>query len=518
MNRFRDGILLTTLMVIVASAPFADDGSWNSMFSLSGGSIYSETENEHIALEKELLVFTGDRTIAFFQFRNASDKRVTVPCGFPVTIDVPYTLLYKDAFLIESGSYGPQEIPILDFFDTEDLDHEDEDAEMYYYSEQIPVNEFNNGREFLGAGNGYSGIDFKIRQDGDPVTVDDILIERRADDGVSATFHYRHSLTFEPGQVSEVVVEYTADLLSGSGGAGFGDTFRWNYVIGTGGTWRGPIGEFYLITPSDWRGSLGGLETLYEGPFVKVSAAINYEPNAADRFSLRSSGPNEMEYRALEQEIEERSFTRPTTLSAPARPAQGFVTNVSASSALSDRVSVFTPDGILPQAGFGPLSAFDGIPETAWSEAAPGGGVGEYLEFTITQPVWGLVLRNGFTRVLFPDEAYVSGFFERRVRDDSRGLKDYFTLNNRVKSIRIVSDTGEDVAAVDLRDSRDGQVFFSPPLESGTYRIQIADVYDGSRWSDTCLSEVIFFPTIIDGNRLPFVSDPFFRGSLASLR
>ena len=91
MKRLQRSAMLVTLACVLVTGAAGDDGSWSSSFSLNGGSIYSETDDEHIALEKELLVFTGEKTVAFFLFRNTSDHAVTITCVFPITIDLEYT-------------------------------------------------------------------------------------------------------------------------------------------------------------------------------------------------------------------------------------------------------------------------------------------------------------------------------------------------------------------------------------------------------------------------------------------
>lgn len=42
-----------------ASFIFSDDGSWNVLFKEIRANIYSDTENNEIALEKEILKFGG---------------------------------------------------------------------------------------------------------------------------------------------------------------------------------------------------------------------------------------------------------------------------------------------------------------------------------------------------------------------------------------------------------------------------------------------------------------------------
>ncbi len=106
------------------------------------------------------------------------------------------------------------------------------------------------------------------------------------------------------------------NLVAGSTGAGYGDVYRWNYVIGTGETWNGPIAEFYLIKPSDWEGTLPGLKTVYAGFSIDVLCQTNYAPSLGDRFSLRTIGLGVGNYYSLHDEIEENSFARPIAVAA----------------------------------------------------------------------------------------------------------------------------------------------------------------------------------------------------------
>ena len=75
-------IFLFSLVLAVTTG--ADDGSWNKSFSVQGGSIYSDTDHPDISLEKELLVFDGEKTTAVFLFRNTSHKAFTVENEAPL--------------------------------------------------------------------------------------------------------------------------------------------------------------------------------------------------------------------------------------------------------------------------------------------------------------------------------------------------------------------------------------------------------------------------------------------------
>src|SRR6056297_471277 len=123
--------------LVLAVTVSADDGSWNKSFSVQGGNIYSDTDHPDISLDKELLVFDGEKTTAVFLFRNISQKAVTVECGFPVRheIDCNDCGTYLE---IPSGPYGGGRPNALDWFETVQLyDPEEIDETMYTLPEEI---------------------------------------------------------------------------------------------------------------------------------------------------------------------------------------------------------------------------------------------------------------------------------------------------------------------------------------------------------------------------------------------
>jgi len=93
-------------------------------------------------------------------------------------------------------------------------------------------------------------------------------------------------------------------------------------------------------------------------------------------------------------------FDHPQETNQPNKPAQGFVTVKGASSSLKDTSPVCTGDGVIRKATFGALLLFDGIRETAWSEGAAGGGIVEWVEFTLAKDVEALDVQNGFNMSL----------------------------------------------------------------------------------------------------------------------
>lgn len=120
-------------------------------------------------------------------------------------------------------------------------------------------------------------------------------------------------------------------------------------------------------------------------------------------------------------------------------------------------------------------NALDGNPATAWVEGVKGDGLGESLQVTF----------DGKAKV--KEFAIINGFAENHA-----SLGDLYPLNNRVKKLRIVFDDGEE--SVDLRDGvKELQTIkFAKPHESMGAKIVISEVYKGSKWDDTVVSEIQF--------------------------
>ena len=104
-----------------------------------------------------------------------------------------------------------------------------------------------------------------------------------------------------------------------------------------------------------------------------------------------------------------------------------------------------------------------------WVEGAKGQGIGESVEIAFYDPVDGLSLLNGFV--------------------DINNLKLY-KENSRVKRLRISDLTnGKDYTA-DFED----KVYFkyvSIPQPTTRVRLTIESVYEGSKYSDTCISAIM---------------------------
>ena len=125
---------------------------------------------------------------------------------------------------------------------------------------------------------------------------------------------------------------------------------------------------------------------------------------------------------------------------------------------------------------FRAANAIDGDTATAWSEGAYSNGIGEelYFNFGETKRIDSIKIINGFAK------------------EDPR-FGDLYYLNGRVKSVELIFDDGRET----IFDIKDGKKRFQKFKLSRKYyttsvTLRIKDIYEGSKWKDTCISEVAF--------------------------
>lgn len=113
-------------------------------------------------------------------------------------------------------------------------------------------------------------------------------------------------------------------------------------------------------------------------------------------------------------------------------------------------------------------SAIDGQPETAWTEAADGDGIGESL--TISLPGTITITRVG----VLPGWDHPDG---------------YWTLNNRLQRATLRFSGGEAVT-IDLLDTAEMQFYDVGPFRASSVELVIEGVFKGTTYEDTCIGEV----------------------------
>lgn len=115
-----------------------------------------------------------------------------------------------------------------------------------------------------------------------------------------------------------------------------------------------------------------------------------------------------------------------------------------------------------------PINIMDGDETTNWQEGVNGSGIGEYVYFTFDQEykVDALTLKLGNWK-------------------DAR----YYAGNNRPKKLKII--TNNDSWLIEFpEERREFAVQFSSPAGIKDFQVEIEDVYRGTQWDDTVISEI----------------------------
>jgi len=115
---------------------------------------------------------------------------------------------------------------------------------------------------------------------------------------------------------------------------------------------------------------------------------------------------------------------------------------------------------------------------TAWVEGVENDGIDEWVEFAIdtSYEVTGFEIMNGYAK-----DNYV------------------FTANNRVKKLEVQFPDGSDEVAT-LKDTQNWQKIEFPAKKTNNLKFVIKDIYKGSKYSDTCISNIRILKNI--GNKL----------------
>lgn len=116
-----------------------------------------------------------------------------------------------------------------------------------------------------------------------------------------------------------------------------------------------------------------------------------------------------------------------------------------------------------------PENVIDGNTSTCWVEGVPGYGVNEWIEVKLPKvmKVSKVSILNGYNKP--------GGSFHK---------------NSRVKKASILLSDDNTTYNIVLKDSQKFQTFSFPPILTDGVMIFIGSVYPGTKWKDTCISEI----------------------------
>lgn len=132
-------------------------------------------------------------------------------------------------------------------------------------------------------------------------------------------------------------------------------------------------------------------------------------------------------------------------------------------------------------ANFSPDNLMDGT-NASWSEGASGSGVGEsfVFDFRYSDEMNYVVIKNGY------------------------GVEKYWKANARIKRLEVTDQNGlsrilhlEDTSQLrayglmELKEDEYGMLFPGEPLSGSYYTFEILEVYEGEKWQDACIAEIM---------------------------
>ncbi len=188
-----------------------------------------------------------------------------------------------------------------------------------------------------------------------------------------------------------------------------------------------------------------------------------YELEAKNGKLYVSCESNYAEEATIEIDIDALVNNRPASTPTTNRNAQARFTYANASSVLeSSQYGDYIASNVI-----------DNNKATAWVEGVDGDGIGEYVTLfaDVNAPVNGIKILNGYNK-----------------------NADIFAKNNRAARVRITLSTG-DIYETQLVDSYNTYtiVDFGGPKAIEGMKIEILSVYPGSKYQDTCISEIIAY-------------------------
>jgi len=568
--RMKKPLIAFWIILFICISAFADDGGSKNPEEWSYGNIYVTEPNEKIALERELLIveqladkyydnnlggikkLSEQEINAIFDFKNTTNEAVTVPCAFPIVVTTQVAITSDDSlsnFINFNNGYYSKEDLIQIALEKKDISKVKKDELLSIDKKLRTI----SAKEYLAELSLYGKLNSEckpctIMQDGKEVQILTVGIETTVEKNeeitdrlkrysdtkqkeaytVTLVIHFYHKLHFSPGARSKLSVKYNIDSLRT---AYKGDTYQVTYDISTGGTWKGSISDFVVLTDSVMtvHNSAAAFEETdldelsISGTDYHLYVCQNYKPRKNEYFEFTAKTP----YRDGMETLWERE-TDP----------QAFVKNINASSfykgtyQIAGNTEYFmydnNKDANLRTSGYEAATSFDGIVYNGWVEGVKGDGIGEWIEFTLEKAAVGPFASNGLRR--FSGFKNVPTDKEDRtasILNKSKYIGYTWDSNNRVKEMTLTSPSLKNPVALKFTDLFPETVnWFSRNwiainavknpvlLPKGTYKLTIDSVYKGNRWDDTALGEVWFIPIspraekIFESDKDAFFTEP----------
>lgn len=502
------------LFLLFSEISFADDGGVLNLREWTYGNIYVKEPNDKIALKKELMEVDKDSLRATFIFENTTDEDVVVDCAFPIVVETKglfrgendtvsfydmFYRAYKDSAQFENLS----PLGILTLVSGRVLESEERNHNHrgYYCSFSIKypelkkvvdcvlkkwsfeeyskyVSDLNLSEESVPAFM-FDGCD--IVQDGKKVRIENVGMETRlkkayGDDefDLIVSLHFHHKLTFPKGKSSKVVITHGIESLnSGGPSSACGINYDFSYNISTGGTWKGEIDTFVVMTPFYMESSCSKFSVFSASNNIYYKNGYKPQKDEVLKFKL--------------EEFDEFFLHENVCALFPAKKEAGFpVSGLNSSDGVKNVSALFDGD------------IYTYVSVKDWKEA--------WVDFTLDGYVVGPLIVNGQCANIKNEAFYSLCSFDGYMRPDNYEFQDSVWNNaNRVKTVALIRKKTEDEYLFSLEDeysalaSGEGWVSSNcvkrvQVLSPGTYRMKVREIFSGDKGHETGLSEMFFVP------------------------
>jgi len=340
---------------------------------------------------------------------------------------------------------------------------------------QTAIMGFPNSRGTYGSPENLEGIQYGIKDfkafDGKR----ELKIERKETAVTKSTKAFpvweTFMVDFEAGETKNVTNIYSQKYWTEHGGS----KESAKYILTTGATWKGLIDSIWVNIHSNLPNFDLNNKTAY---VLEESGDDRWYSKEEYRLSVF---PNEY---IMEGNVIKMLFTNiepDFNIKITPPPPSG----ISASSELDkDKKNKYTAWNLI-----------DGDPSTAWVEGENGSGVNEYIEFHF--PVEYTDMVDLYAAYKIDSLGIINGYAKN---------ENVFYYNNRVKKIRIeyknsilregnpYNMKAQESVVFILEDTMDMQYLaFPEPIFMSSMKITILEVFKGSKWDDTCISELRIF-------------------------
>ncbi len=282
------------------------------------------------------------------------------------------------------------------------------------------------------------------------------------------------TVDFEAGETKMITNIYSQEYFSE-----YGRSVGAEYILTTGATWKGSIDSISVNIYSNLSSHEFNNKTVY---IVEGDKGGDYQSYYKDEYRLYIY-PQEY---IIEDNVIKMMFTdvEPDFNIYITLPPGSLY---SASSVLDeDKNDKYTVGNLT-----------DGDPSTAWVEGKKGSGINEYIMFYCPPPPEDSDMINIYSAYKIDSLGIISGYAKN---------ESVFYNNNRVKKIRIeykndifreenpYNMKAPEIYEYILKDTMDMQyLVFPEPIFMSSMKISILEVNKGSKWDDTCISELRIF-------------------------